>query len=375
MAASRPISGRLGGTEGYTPWPYGLWRSLVARFVRDEEAPGSSPGSPTRHPSIPTPESWCCTFSGQSTAEGSRCGRIEGRRARREPAGSARSGGRLVASRRRDRGHRHRRGVTDPGRDHDRAEHGERRGRRAPATSNQPSGRTSSGVRTEADQTEAQWILAAQLPNGAIASHTDRTFVNPYLAGYAALGLGDRDADVGRPPVRGGGMALRRVVRRRRWTRTATSPTTRSRRRAGVDRHPDSTDALLGDVPRRGRRDLHGRRRTPARLRALAPKVALAVGRDPVDAARRRAHRREARLDGRVPDERGRGLRRACVPRVASRASSATAPGPQRGHRGRARSRPVSQRLWNPTTGALDWAVHPTVPTSRRTGPSCIRTR
>ena len=27
--------------------PNGLWRSLVARFVRDEEVPGSSPGSPT----------------------------------------------------------------------------------------------------------------------------------------------------------------------------------------------------------------------------------------------------------------------------------------------------------------------------------------
>ena len=35
-----PASVRLGGS-------YGLWRSLVARFVRDEEVPGSSPGSPT----------------------------------------------------------------------------------------------------------------------------------------------------------------------------------------------------------------------------------------------------------------------------------------------------------------------------------------
>lgn len=27
--------------------PNGLWRSLAARFVRDEEVPGSNPGSPT----------------------------------------------------------------------------------------------------------------------------------------------------------------------------------------------------------------------------------------------------------------------------------------------------------------------------------------
>jgi hypothetical protein len=35
----------------------------------------------------------------------------------------------------------------------------------------------------------ADWILAAQLPDGSIASHVDRTFVNPYLSGFAAIGL------------------------------------------------------------------------------------------------------------------------------------------------------------------------------------------
>ena len=33
----------------------GEWRSLVARFVRDEEVPGSNPGSPTSPaPRLPT---------------------------------------------------------------------------------------------------------------------------------------------------------------------------------------------------------------------------------------------------------------------------------------------------------------------------------
>ena len=30
----------------------GEWRSLVARFVRDEEVPGSNPGSPTISPGL-----------------------------------------------------------------------------------------------------------------------------------------------------------------------------------------------------------------------------------------------------------------------------------------------------------------------------------
>ena len=36
---------------------------------------------------------------------------------------------------------------------------------------------------------EADWILTAQLPDGALATHSDRTFVNPYLGGFAATGL------------------------------------------------------------------------------------------------------------------------------------------------------------------------------------------
>ena len=40
-------------------------------------------------------------------------------------------------------------------------------------------------------RSEGDWILSAQLANGAVASHADRTFVSPYLAAYAAVGLSD----------------------------------------------------------------------------------------------------------------------------------------------------------------------------------------
>ena len=49
-----------------------------------------------------------------------------------------------------------------------------------------PAGAAGSDPRSEAD-----WILSAQLPSGAIATHADQTFVSPYLAAYAAVGLSD----------------------------------------------------------------------------------------------------------------------------------------------------------------------------------------
>jgi hypothetical protein len=45
---------------------------------------------------------------------------------------------------------------------------------------------------------DADWIMKAQLPGGAICSHVDQTFVNPYLANYAAIGLARAAAQTGR---------------------------------------------------------------------------------------------------------------------------------------------------------------------------------
>ena len=36
---------------------------------------------------------------------------------------------------------------------------------------------------------DADWILSAQLPDGAIANYSDRQAVWPYLSNFAALGL------------------------------------------------------------------------------------------------------------------------------------------------------------------------------------------
>lgn len=45
------------------------------------------------------------------------------------------------------------------------------------------------GVTAAAISSDADWILQAQLPDGAIATWTDQQRVSPYLASYAAIGL------------------------------------------------------------------------------------------------------------------------------------------------------------------------------------------
>ena len=45
--------------------------------------------------------------------------------------------------------------------------------------------------------TDADWILRAQMPDGAIATYVDRVGVSPYLANYAAMGLAAAAAKTG----------------------------------------------------------------------------------------------------------------------------------------------------------------------------------
>ena len=42
-----PISSLRWGEAMLSPAAHGVWRSLVARFVRDEEVVGSNPATPT----------------------------------------------------------------------------------------------------------------------------------------------------------------------------------------------------------------------------------------------------------------------------------------------------------------------------------------
>ena len=95
------------------------------------------------------------------------------------------------------------------------------------------------------------------------------------------------------------------------------------------------------------------------RLRATRTQGRARGRSDPLDAARRRADRRQAQLDGGLPHERGRGVRGPPRGEPISRARWATARWPA------ARTpRPIAlsagvERLWNADAGALDWAVHP----------------
>src|SRR5580658_879522 len=47
-------------------------------------------------------------------------------------------------------------------------------------------------------RTDAEWILSAQLPDGAIAVGPAATSVSPYLANYAAIGLARATQQTGR---------------------------------------------------------------------------------------------------------------------------------------------------------------------------------
>ena len=204
---------------------------------------------------------------------------------------------------------------------------------------------------------EAGWILAAQFPNGAIASHTDRTFVNPYLGGYAAVGLATATRMSGDRTYAAAAW---------RWAQWYGSAMDANGYVTDYDVTPgglvstgnyDSTDAYSGmflvvvDAISNASPD-------PLRLRALAPKVALAVG------AIRSTQRADG-LTGAKPSwmvaylmneaEAYAGLRAAgrlartlgdhALARSADAAADALSAG--------------VERLWNASAGVFDWAVHP----------------
>lgn len=54
-------------------------------------------------------------------------------------------------------------------------------------------------VTVAAIRRDARWVLRAQLPDGAIAIHLDRAAVWPYLANYAAIGLVEASRRTGEP--------------------------------------------------------------------------------------------------------------------------------------------------------------------------------
>lgn len=204
---------------------------------------------------------------------------------------------------------------------------------------------------------EADWILTAQLPDGALATHSDRTFVNPYLGGFAATGLAAATRATGNA-----------VYAEAAWRFVEWYAAHMDTRGYVTDYHvtgtalvstgdADSTDAYAGlfllalDAARTAAPN-------GARLLSLAPALRRAV------AAIRSTQRLDG-LTGAKPSwmvaylmneaevfaglQAATRLALAIGDRALARDADSAAKRIQRG----------VDRLWNATTGSFDWAVHP----------------
>ncbi len=213
------------------------------------------------------------------------------------------------------------------------------------------------GAQVTPPNPEPEWVLLAQGPEGAIASHADRTFVDPYLASFAVIGLASaaratqdpRFGDAGWREVEwyAANMDANGFVTDFRVTPTGLVSTG----------DQDATDAYSG-MFLLALEAVQGAAPSSARLAALAPKVRLAV-----DAIR--ATQRADGLTGAKPTWMvaylmneaeayagllaGARLMTALGDRTTARNATAAA----------ARIARAVDKLWNPATRSYDWAVHP----------------
>jgi hypothetical protein len=204
---------------------------------------------------------------------------------------------------------------------------------------------------------EAEWILRAQLPDGSIASHADRSFVNPYLGAFGAIGLAAESSATGDRRYADGAWRFAEWYAARM---DASGYVTDYRVERGTllsTGDADSTDAYAGlfllavDAANTAAPDR-------ARLDALWPALHSAV----------RAIRSTQRVDGLTgakpawmvaylmnEAEAFAGLRAAArlAASVGDRALAADAAFAA------ARIQRGVDQLWNRSTGSFDWAVHP----------------
>jgi hypothetical protein len=204
---------------------------------------------------------------------------------------------------------------------------------------------------------EAEWILLAQGPEGAIASHTDRTFVDPYLASFGVGGLAAAARATGDP--RYGDAAWRALE----WYAanmdirgyvTDFSVTPSGLVSTGDQ---DSTDAYSGMflIALEATKNAAP---NPTRFAALAPKVRVAV--DAIRSTQRADGLTGAKPTWMVAYLMNEGEAYAGLLAGARLASSL-------GDRTTARNASAAadrisravDRLWNASTGSYDWAVHP----------------
>jgi hypothetical protein len=217
---------------------------------------------------------------------------------------------------------------------------------------------TSAGAAPVDPRDSADWILLAQLPDGSLATHADRTFVNPYLAGVAAAGLAAATRATANPAYAGAAWRFTEWYAAHMDANGYVSDYTISGSTLVSTGDADSTDAYAG-VFLLAVEAANTAAPDRTRLVALAPALRKAV-----DAIR--STQRADGLTGAKPAwmvaylmneaEAFAGLQAATRlalgvgDRVLARDASAAA----------ARIQRAVDRLWNPGTGAYDWAVHPT---------------
>jgi hypothetical protein len=204
---------------------------------------------------------------------------------------------------------------------------------------------------------EADWILSAQLASGAIASHADRTFVSPYLAAYAAVGLSDATRMTRDPRY---AEAAWRSLEWYTSVMDANGYVTDYRIDNGnlvSTGNADSTDAYAGmflvalDAAYRAAPN-------QSRLRAIAPKVHAAV-------TAVRSTQRVDGLTGAKPSYMVAYLMNqaeAYAGLIAATRLAYTMGDPALAHdasNAATRIQTGVEQLWNPATGAYDWASHP----------------
>jgi hypothetical protein len=222
-----------------------------------------------------------------------------------------------------------------------------------------PSKGTAAPAASSGTVDEAEWTLSAQLPDGAIAHYTDRREVWPYLANFAAMGLA-RAAE-----TTGNGRYSAAAWRWLSWYQAhedangyVTDYVVASDGSVVSKHDMDSTDAYAGTFLLAARRTwlATGDR---SRLSALAPGIRGAVRAitstqdgdgltwaKPAWKVKYLMDQGEAYAGLQAAAELGRALNDSAVVQTATSAAQRMASG-------------VSG-LWNPSTGAYDWAVHDT---------------
>jgi hypothetical protein len=209
---------------------------------------------------------------------------------------------------------------------------------------------SSSQIRSDAD-----WILAAQLPDGAISNYVDRKAIWPYLANYAAVGLA-RAAEITHD-----GRYTDAAWRWLRWYQAhqdASGFVTDYQVTAGseVSTGMDSTDAYAGTFLFAVRATWEATR-DRSQLRALLPGIAAAVAAieatqdsDGLTWAKPTWHVKYLmdEAEAYAGLQAATGMARTLDDsRLKTSAASAAA-----------RLRTGTARLWNHRLGAYDWAVH-----------------